>query len=173
MKLIGCVVVICSGFGIGMQFANSIKQRLIELKELQVALSILKSEIRFKSQTIPQAFDSVSKVINSNLQNIFIRVLPKLQSWDSNSCTYADLWDRTIKDEIENLYLNKDEICILRDIKTIFNCYDVEHQTNIINMISERVEAAIKNAEEEYRKNSKLYVTFGLFGGILITIFLI
>ena len=61
---------------------------------------------------------------------------------------------------------------ILNTLGSTLGKSDIDGQMNEINEFKERLNNQIKQAEEEKKKNSKMYKTLGTIGGLVIVILL-
>ena len=82
-------------------------------------------------------------------------------------------WDNAINSNRKNLSLNNEDVNIIKSLGTMLGKTDVEGQLNEINLSMSFLDTQIAIAEEECKKNEKMYRTLGTIFGLAIIIILI
>lgn len=150
---------------IGKFLSKKYVYRLEELEEMQNALNILKTKIKFTYEPIPEIFDEISGNVNRNVGNIFRKAKEKMSQ---NSANIA--WEEAIEETSTNL--KEDDKHTLKMLSKLLGQTDVEGQTSQIEITEKFLEAQIKEATEEKQKNEKLYTRLGTIMGLAIVIVL-
>ena len=150
---------------IGKFLSKKYVYRLEELEEMQNALNILKTKIKFTYEPIPEIFDEISSNVNRNVGNIFRKAKEKMSQ---NSANIA--WEEAIEETSTNL--KEDDKHTLKMLSKLLGQTDVEGQTSQIEITEKFLEAQIKEATEEKQKNEKLYTRLGTIMGLAIVIVL-
>ena len=150
---------------IGKFLSKKYVYRLEELEEMQNALNILKTKIKFTYEPIPEIFDEISCNVNRNVGNIFRKAKEKMSQ---NSANIA--WEEAIEETSTNL--KEDDKHTLKMLSKLLGQTDVEGQTSQIEITEKFLEAQIKEATEEKQKNEKLYTRLGTIMGLAIVIVL-
>ena len=63
------ILLVCSF--LGMAFANTYKERVNDLKQIKMALNILKTKIEYTYEPLPQIFLSLSKEFEGGIRENF------------------------------------------------------------------------------------------------------
>ena len=154
-------LILVSSTLIGKFLSKKYVYRLDELEDIKNALNILKTKIKFTYEPIPEIFEEISENVNKNVGNIFTLAKEKMKDE-----TASEAWELAV--EKTECNLNKEDKKI---IKTLGQT-DAEGQISQIEITEEFLEGQIKEAEEERRKNEKLYTRLGTVLGLAIVIIL-
>ena len=139
--------------------------RLNELEKKKNALNVFEAKIKFTYEPIPQIFQEMSENIDKNISNIFVNAKNKMQ--DKNA---SIAWEEAL--EQSNTNLTKEDKNVLKSLSKLLGQTDIEGQTSQIEITQKFLETQIKQAEEEKRKNEKLYSKLGTTIGLAIVIIL-
>lgn len=139
--------------------------RLEELEDIKNAFNILKSKIKFTYEPIPEIFGEISKATNTNVSNLF-----KIAKIKMNDLTANEAWEEAVEESENNL--KKEDKEVLKTLSKLLGQTDVEGQISQIEITENFLENKIKEAEEEKRKNEKLYTRLGTIMGLAIVIIL-
>lgn len=150
---------------IGRFLSKKYVYRLEELEEMQNALNIFKSKIKFTYEPIPEIFDEISKNANKNIGNIFQTAKEKM-----NQTTANIAWEEAIQETVTNL--KEEDKQTLKTLSKLLGQTDVEGQTSQIEITEKFLEGQIKEAAEEKQKNERLYTRLGTILGLAIVIVL-
>lgn len=151
---------------IGKFLSKKYVHRLEELEEMQNALNIFKSKIKFTYEPIPEIFDEIAKNSKSNIANIFEVAKEKIEQ---NSASIA--WEQAVEETTTNL--KEEDKNIIKTLSKLLGQTDIEGQTSQIEITQNFLQTQIKEAEEEKQKNEKLYTRLGTIMGLAIVIVLV
>ena len=166
--IILCLIFFTSAL-IGRILSKRFAFRLEELEEMQNALNVFKSKIKFTYEPLPEIFEELSNSTISNVSYIFSKAKEKM-----NEQTADTAWEDTLN-EIEKekrTNLSLEDIHILKNLSKLLGQTDVEGQVGQIEITQSFLNAQIKQAEEEKVKNQKLYSRLGTTIGLAIVIIL-
>lgn len=163
MMMLFLVFGICTMLGI--LKAKSYDARVEELKKMKNALEMMKSKIEFTYAPIKDIFAEVTKVVYSNEENIFQNTASLM---DQKGVSQS--WNLAVEKEIK---LSKEDRETLRMFGKLLGKTDKAGQINEINVTSQLLDTQIEKAEQEKKKNYKLFKTLGSVVGIGICIILI
>ena len=158
-------LILVSSTLIGKFLSKKYVYRLDELEDIQRALNILKTKIKFTYEPIPEVFSEISENVNKNVGNIFTLAKEEMKK---NSASKA--WELAV--EKTECNLKKEDKKIIKTLSKLLGQTDVEGQISQIEITEEFLEGQIKEAEEEKRKNEKLYTRLGTVLGLAIVIIL-
>ncbi len=82
-----------------------------------------------------------------------------------------DAWDDALSNSKTNL--NYEDLQILSDFKKMLGKTNIEGQVSEIELMENFIDSQIVKAEEEQKKNERLYKNLGLITGIAIVIIFI
>ena len=158
-------LILVSSSLIGKFLSKKYVYRLDELEDIKNALNILKTKMKFTYEPIPEVFEEISKNVDKNIGNIFTLAKEKMKE---NSASNA--WELAV-DKTE-CNLKKEDKKIIKNLSKLLGQTDVEGQISQIEITEEFLKGQIKEAEEEKRKNEKLYTRLGTVLGLTIVIIL-
>lgn len=154
---------------IGILMSKKYQYRVKELKEMKTALSIFVTKIKLTYESIPQIFKELSKETNTeniNIRNIFEKASEKMEEKNA-----GEAWIDALKQTSTNL--KKEDIEILKKLSNLLGKVDLEGQINEIELVDNFLDKQIEKAEEELKKNEKMYKTLGITVGLAICIVLV
>ena len=150
---------------IGRFLSKKYVYRLNELEEMKNALNIFESKRKFTYEPIPEIFGEISKNSSSNISNIFKKAKEKMKEKNASQA-----WEETIDESDCNF--SKEDKQVLKTLSKLLGQTDSEGQISQIEITQNFLNTQIKEAEEEKRKNEKLYSKLGTTIGLAIVIIL-
>ena len=82
-----------------------------------------------------------------------------------------DVWENCIQDA--DISIKQEDKDILKKLGKLLGQTDVEGQISEIEVTENFLDMQIENAEEEKRKNQKIYKTLGVVAGLVFVIILV
>ena len=126
---------------IGKFLSKKYVYRLEELEEMQNALNILKTKIKFTYEPIPEIFEEISNSVNKNIGNIFKNAKNKM-----NKTTANIAWEEAIDETVTNL--KQEDRNTLKTLSKLLGQTDVEGQVGQIEITQRFLEDQIGQALE-------------------------
>lgn len=157
-----CIIIICSYIGIIK--AQKYELRVMELNKFQNALIMLKTKMQFTYEPIKNIFEEISKVIYKDEENIFKETAKFNEKINEN-------WEIAVDNM--RYKLNKEDLEIIKMFGKMLGKTDIDGQVNEILITQNLVEKQILKAEDEKQKNSKMYKSIGVIGGLGICVILV
>lgn len=150
---------------IGKCLSKKYLYRLEELEEMNSALNIFKSKIKFTYEPIPEIFQEISENLNRNIGRIFLEAKEKMKIDNANIA-----WEKAVEESDTNL--KKEDKYIIKNLSKLLGQTDSEGQISQIEITQNFLETQIKEAVQEKQKNEKLYSRLGTTIGLAIVIIL-
>lgn len=166
IKYLILLLIFVSSTYIGILVSKKYKNRVRELKQMKNALAIFATQINFTYEPIPEIFIDISKKINSNMGEIF-----KIASKKMEEEAAGIAWKEAIEEN--NTNLNKEDKDILKNLGNLLGKVDIDGQIKEIELVNNFIDNQIEKAEQEKRKNEKMYKTLGITIGLAMVIILI
>lgn len=166
LKFIILLSILLSSSYIGILLAKKYENRVRELRQIKSSLNMFSTKIQLTYETIPEIFEELSKKENincKNVKNIFRNAYEKMQTMPAGQAWIESL------DKI-NTNLNKEDIEVLKGLSNLLGKVDVQGQINEIEVVENFINMQIEKAEEENRKNKKMYKTLGITVGLAMVI---
>lgn len=167
IKLFGAMLILVSGTSIGWIISNIYLNRVQELKELQLTLNILETEISYGQTILQEALKKTSSLINEPLSSLFIVAADKLK--ESRKESFADIWVKELEKYKDNCDLLNEDLEILSSWGQQIGCSDLSSQIKINQLAIKRLEQQEKKAEEIANKKVKI----SRYSGVLISLMVI
>ena len=151
IKYILLIAIFGLSTGIGILISKSYENRVIELKEFKNVLNIMKTKIKFTYEPLAEIFKQISKDNQTNVERIFGQM--------ANQITYyptKDVWKNCIQDA--DISIKQEDKDILKRLGKLLGQTDVEGQISEIEVTQSFLDTQIEKAEEEKKKNQKMYL---------------
>ena len=165
IKYILLVVIFSLSTLIGLAISKSYENRVIELREFKNILNALKIKIKFTYEPLAEIFKQISNKNETNVEKIFGQM--------ANQITYystKDVWENCIQEA--DISIKQEDKDILKKLGKLLGQTDVEGQVSEIEVTESFLNMQIEKAEEEKKKNQKLYKTLGITLGMIFVIVL-
>lgn len=166
IKYISLVMVLAISFLLGYLISKKYKDRVNELKEMQIALDILENKIKFTYEPLKEIFGQMKNFLKGNISELFKVISKKLDN-ENVELSFKD----AIKESKNNLL--KEDLEVIINLSKTLGKTEKDGQVSQIELAKTFIESQIKKAEKEQEKNSKLYKTLGATVGLALIIILI
>lgn len=150
---------------IGLAISKTYEKRVIELKEFKTILNAIKTKIKFTYEPLPDIFKQIANKNESDVEKIFGQM--------ANQIIYSqtkDVWENCIQQA--DISINQEDKDILKKLGKLLGQTDVEGQVSEIEVTENFLNMQIDKAEEEKKKNQKMYKTLGITIGLVFVIIL-
>lgn len=151
---------------IGLLISKTYENRVKELKEFKNILNIMKSKMKFTYEPLGEIFRQIAKDNNTRVENIFAHMANKMIF-----CRTKETWESCIEDA--DISINKEDKDILKKLGKLLGQTDIDGQISEIEVTQNLLDLQIEKAEEERRKNQKMYKTLGVIVGLAFVIILV
>lgn len=171
LKGIGIVLILLGTSGLGMTMAGELDKRIEELQTLQKLMMILKGEIRYMHQPLPEAFLRLGRSSPEPFGGFFVQTAQSLQA--RNGQTARQIWTDNLKIYLSELHISRQEQKELSELGSMLGYLDVEMQLNALDYYLEQLGRSVERAVESQRGRRRLYRYLGVLSGIMLVIFII
>lgn len=166
LKLLILLLIFGTSFWIGLIISKKYVNRVKELKELKTALTMFETKIRFTYESVPEIFKEISEKIDGNIGNIFKNAANRMKEFSA-----GEAWNKSIEESQSNI--NEEDKNTLKNLGRLLGKTDLDGQISEIQLTMEFLNQQIDSAENERRKNEKMYKTLGGIIGLALVIILI
>lgn len=166
MKGILLIMIFGLSTAIGLKISKTYENRVNELKEFKNILNIMKAKIKFTYEPLAEVFTSISNKNETNIEKIFGKM--------SNQIKYLhtrQVWENCIQEA--DISINQEDKEILKKLGKLLGQTDVQGQISEIEVTEGFLDIQIEKAEEEKKKNQKMYKTLGVTIGLIFVIILV
>lgn len=171
LKLLGAVLIISATTLTGFYLAFRLTERSKQLRELQMCLQLLETEIYYGSTPLTIAFKRLGQQEEGVIPALFERCAYYLEHLDG-ATTYV-CWQRALADVENRLALKNVEKEWLYHFGKVVGGSDREDQHKHLRLMLAQFGKAEKEAEAEQHKHEKMYKTLGVLSGVLIVILML
>ena len=165
IKYILLIAIFGLSTAIGLAISKTYENRVIELKEFKNILNAIKIKIKFTYEPLAEIFKQIANKNETNVEKIFGQM--------SNQITYfqtREVWENCIQEA--DISINQEDKDILKKLGKLLGQTDVEGQISEIEVTESFLNMQIEKAEEDKKKNQKLYKTLGVTIGLIFVIIL-
>lgn len=168
LKLLGMLCILAGSTGLGISFAKELDMRVQELSELQKLMLLLKGEIRYMHQPLPEAFFHLSVSAPSPFGDFFSHTAESLQKRCGR--TAEEIWKKNMGHDLKKLHISMQERTELEKLGSMLGCLDVEMQVNTLDYYLEQLRLSSARATETAKGCRRLYQYLGALGGAALVI---
>lgn len=154
---------------IGNKIASKYKNRVRELNDLKTILNTIQIKIKFTQEPLVDIFKEIYEEESVDS----IKKLFKCVSENLEKMSMENAWKKSIEQNKDKFNLNKEDLSILERIGNNLGKTDIDGQMKEIEVTKEFIDIQLEKAEEDRKKNEKIYKTLGGIAGIGIVIILI
>ena len=155
----------------GAYFCLREKYRLQDLRELERAMVMMESQIRFLSVPLSEVLENISYQTKGQV-GMLMQETAKAMA-ESTGETAEQIWETVWMRHISHTYLSVDDYqSILRFGKTL-GYLDQEQQKNSTELFLTELRQKCRQIEHRLEKNGRLYYSMGFLGGLMLVIVLL
>ena len=165
-KIFLLILIITVSNYMGILFSKKYANREKEIKQMKTSLNMFATKIKYTYEPIPSLFMEIANKIGGNIGNIFSQSATRMKEELA-----GEAWENALEEVNNNL--SKEDITVLKNLGKLLGETDVEGQINQIEVVNQFLNSQLENANEERRKNEKMYRTLGIVTGLTIAIILI
>ena len=151
---------------IGITISKIYENRVKELKEFKNILNIMKTKIKFTYEPLQEVFREISKDNYTKIEKIFGKMSSQIEYKQ-----VSEVWTNCIQEA--DICINQEDKDVLKKLGKLLGQTDVEGQVSEIDVTQSFLDIQIEKAEEEKKKNQKMYKTLGVVIGLVFVIILI
>ena len=153
---------------IGNLYSKKYSNRLNELEKIKNILNVFKAKIKFTCVPIQDIFSQLYSDNQDNIGEIFKQVNIYM-----NNNSAQESWGKALEEAKDKTNLSNEDIAALKTLGKMLGNTDIDGQVSQIELTENLLTKQIENAQEEKKKNLKLYKTLGVATGLTIAIILI
>ena len=154
---------------IGNLISKKYKYRVKELKDFKEMCNILDSKIKFTYEPLGDILNEISGLFQNN---VISKILDKTTLELKNN-TFKLAWETGIDSQKSALSLNDEDINVIKGLGNMLGKTDIQGQLSEIELTMDFLDTQIRDAENECKKNEKMYRSLGTIVGLAIIIILI
>ncbi|MDR3596784.1 MAG: stage III sporulation protein AB [Clostridium sp.] len=152
-------------------YGETFRKRQEQLREILKALTILENDIVYGTTPLPEALTNLLNKVSQPIDNFIEAIAKRLDKGDVESVYQGALEEFIL---LENqFYLHANDKKTMADFFRSLGSSGVYGQEKIFFLAIEGIRMNLREAEENAKKNIKLYRYLGICLGAIIVIFII
>lgn len=171
MKLIGGLIIIFSSGLIGILLSNKYGMRPKLLKKFRFSMQLLETEIIYGTTPLPYALQNISVKSEKPWSDFFLEISENIL--ERKFFSMEEAWNDAIKGHLDLPCLNKTDLGLIKSIGKVIGKSDIEDQKKHFNLLYAELSHHEESAENDKKKNERMYRSLGFLLGIAIYIVLI
>lgn len=171
IRVFGVGLILFSSTAIGLLCASRLKERIEELENIRKLLLMLRGEIKYSHSTLSEAFGSIGKRLKPPYGELLLKTAEQMDSMQGQ--TLAQIWEGCVADYLKESVLLKEDREKVIHLGSQLGYLDTEMQISTIELYLEQVQEEIKNAQENFKRNGKLYRMMGVMAGVFLVILML
>lgn len=171
LKIIFAVCIFLISSYIGFSYGETYRKRQNQLKEILKALTILENYIVYGTTPLPEALENLSHKTCDPIRKFINAITDRLIKGDVES-VYEGVLEEFVLLENE-FYLHNEDKKVMEDFFKSLGDSGVYGQDKIFSLAIDSIKINLQDADENAKKNIKLYRYLGVCFGAMIVIFLI
>lgn len=168
LKVLGILCILTGSTGIGCLYARELELRIAELQQIQQLLLLLRGEIRYMHQPLPEAFWHLSGKAPVLFVDFLTKTAQELQ--ERGGQTAEEIWKRNLKNCLPALHIDRQERKDLERLGSMLGYLDVDMQINALDYYLEQVKQSSLRAAEMSKSHKKLYQYMGILVGAALAV---
>ena len=170
LRWLGAGLVILATGSMGLHGIARLRRRVAVLEGLIVSLQLMESEICTRMAPTRDVLELLSREAPPPVRSLYRRAWGGLEAL--GRCSFFTIWKMAVEKSTE-LGLRREETELMTSLGLSLGRYDVREQAEAIGRTRRRLEMALRRAEEERDRDSRLHAFFGLASGLFAAIILL
>lgn len=170
VKVFGAMFIVFSTSAYGFVKCRELNNRMMQLKEIEKIIFLLKGEIEFGHTPIPEAFENVAQRCQTGLKGILTDFSAKLQKGNKD---LRENWKEYMEKELKSLDLSRQEIIDFVQLGEILGLNEWDTQIKVLSTYENGLKRDIDELSESLPSKTKVYRSLGIMCGIIITIIIV
>ncbi len=169
LKGILCFIVCCGCGGLGILKAQTYRQRLEDLTDLQDMIGMLQTEMQYRKDPLPTVFGRIS----SYKDNRAMELLRNCSLVMKDSLDIRQCWEVSMEQAYRGSCLKQADLAIVQDLGLQLGKSDIQGQAAMFALMKAKLKTQAQEALKEKETKGKMYQSLGFSIGIVIAILLV
>lgn len=170
-KIMGAMFVIGAAGFLGLTVANAYQNRPRELRDMQTALHLLETEIAYGATPLVEALENVATRVPSPVGRFISEVARELSA--GCGATVREAWEFGLNGYRAETFLKDEDLSVVKGLGDVLGASDRNDQIKHLRLAVERLKAQNLKADDEAKRNVRLWQCLGFTAGLAITLILI
>lgn len=166
LHLVGGLCVLAGSVAIGLQMVVQRKKRLEELRQFLSACRCMERELGCREPDMAELLSRLAEHTEGAVSSFFTACRQELCALGSRS--FASIWREQLSHML--LRIRPQEQAQIAALGDILGQYDRESQCVALGRTAAELEAQLHRDQAEEQKQTKLYMTLSIAGGLLLVV---
>jgi len=168
VRYVGLGLVIFGCAAMGMSAGNELGRRIRDLRELLKLLELLEGEISYAHAVLTESFRHAARRMRTPYAEFLENMAEHMD--ERRGDTLKDIFAHHVRDDLKNTALlsadREELVCFGEQLGNL----DVKMQLAAIALYRKQLSQACVQAQENWRRDSKLYRCLGFMGGLFLAV---
>lgn len=166
LHLIGGICVIAGSAVMGLQVVALRRKRLKELNQFLSACRLMERELNCREPDMAELLERLAEHTDGTVSTFFTEC--RQEMCDLGSRSFESIWSERLSQTYLRIHRREREL--IAALGAVLGKYDRESQCEAINQTALELEEQLHKAREEEQKQTKLYMTLSIAGGMLLVV---
>lgn len=171
IKMLGGLLIVATSSGLGLLLSYRYSSRPVELRGIRRLLQMLETEITYGATPLPYALSNVAGRTDSSARQ-FLELASKLLS-ERAFFSAREAWVYAVDRILGKTALTASDLELIKSFGNVLGCSDREDQQKHFGLLYIQLKQQEDMAEEEKRRNARMYKSLGFLLGAAVLIILI
>lgn len=170
-KMFGGFLIIAATSSLGLLFSYRYSSRPKELRSIRRLLQMLETEIVYGATPLPHALCNIAKRADGNT-GIFLELTSQLLS-ERTFLSVKEAWVHAVNTVLGKTALTASDMELIKSFGSMLGCSDREDQQKHFSLLYIQLKQQEDMAEEERKRNARMYKSLGFLFGAAVFIMLV
>ena len=171
LRLLGIFCLSAGCMGLGWSFRDRLKKSLEEQYQIRQMLKMLQNEIVYSRAPLPEACLRIAGRMPEPYREAFMGIHKEMAA--GHGTAFGVVWRKRMEACAGQLALPAEEKARLLEVGSCVGFMDGQMQAQALEQHIHRLELSIEKQEKEMADKSKVIMSLGVMGGLLIVIIFI
>ncbi len=171
IKIAGGILVLTASAGIGQTIGRNQVILVNELEELLSMLRLIKSELRYAINELPEAFADMAPRLKGSIGELCSGMAQLLEN--GYGLSFQEAWNISMRRLKEESRLEKKHLLYIEKLGGILGHMDVDAQIAQLELLEHAIEHEYESEREKTCQIKKLAGSLGILGGLFLIIIML
>lgn len=170
-KMLGGLMIIAATSSLGFLFSYRYSSRPKELRGIRRLLQMLETEIVYGATPLPFAFSNIARRTDGSAK-LFLELTSQLLS-ERAFLSVREAWVHAVNTVLSKTAMTASDMELIKSFGSVLGCSDREDQQKHFSLLYIQLKQQEDIAEEERKRNARMYKSLGFLFGAAVFIMLV
>lgn len=171
LKMLGIILLLAGSTGVAWSYCNEEKERIRQIKEIKQIYHLAQNEMIYAKAAIPDLCQCLSAKAAPPYAGAFAEIYQEMNK--NNGSSFAEIWQVVMTKNMASTRLRAEERKLLLDFPECLGYLDKEGQAESLERYIVEADRISNDLEKEVAGRTKVIMSCGIMGGILMVILLL